>query len=354
MPNLTMENKLIIKNTSYFDVLRVIATIGVIFIHVASNLVSPFGRISQFNWWVGNIFDSSVRFCVPIFVMLSGALLIPKNFRTNEFLKSRMIRVILPFIFFSVIYTLYLIILKYVHGETIMLNGIITFFFDSLRLGSSFHLWYIYMILGIYLFIPVIGKWARVCEENEIRYFLIIWFISILISLPIFSRFRISIDLSYFSGYIGYLILGYYLSIREYKDNKSVKKIALLLISIGILSTAFGTYYLSASINKFSHVFYEYLSPNVLLLAVGVFLFIKNMEIENKTFLRIIVLISRHCYGIYLIHIMVLNFMNKIGLNCDFINPILATPLTVIICLLISFIIISILNKIPYGKYISG
>lgn len=335
--------------------LRAVATFSVIFLHVASEILYQYGSIPDFVWWTGNVYDSLVRFCVPIFVMLTGVLMLSRTYELNDFLKKRFSRIVLPFLFWSFIYALFALNDRISSGHEMSLLENIKWIVNLLRTGSSYHLWYIYMIIGIYLFIPIISKWVQNVSEKEILYFLIIWFFTLVLNQPVFSLLRINIDLTYFSGFIGYVVLGYYLSIKSFGiSKKSLKIISLFLIIIGVTITAVGTYFLSRHNNRFQEYFYNYNTLNVLLASIGVFLFFKNFNISNPVVIKIFNFIGKYSYGIYLIHVLVLRFMEAIKIDYHFVNPIFAIPLTALICTFSSTIIIYVISKAPYGKYISG
>lgn len=339
---------------SWIDNLRVISLVAVIFLHVSAGIPFQFGKLSNFIWWTGNIYDSAVRFCVPIFVMITGALLLPKNYVLSDFLKKRLFRVILPFIFWSAVYLVFNYSLKIIHGENLNLFDTLKWVFYQVINGSSYHLWYIYMIIGIYLIIPIIGKWVRQCSEKEILYFLGIWIFTLFINIPGFSKLKTGVDLTYFSGYLGYLILGYYLSIKTFNNKIKVKTVSILLILTGTAITSIGTYYLSDYTNAFYAGFYSFLTPNVLITAIGIFMLVKNRFFLNVKKNKLFTLFVKHSYGIYLVHVIILTFLAHYGIDYNLLNPIAGIPLTTIICLVISGGIIYLLNKLPYGKYISG
>ncbi len=338
----------------WFDNLRVIATIGVIFIHVSSDYVPTSGTISSYDFWVGNIYDSISRFSVPIFVMLSGALLLPKDYGTAVFLKKRLSRLVLPFLFWSLIYILNSLINKIQDGENLNFTQTVKEVFLQIRDGSSLHLWYIYMIIGIYLFIPIIGKWVRNSSEKEILYFLGIWLFTLIFNQPIIEKFKPDIDLSYFSGFLGYLILGYYLTIRSFTNQKLQYRVSSALLLIGLLTTIFGTYLVLYFKNEYVSTFYEALSPNILLLSMGIFLLFKNKDFNNILLVKIRNFICKYSYGIFLVHVLVLSYIDDLGIRWNFINPIIGIPITVFVCLVISSCIIYLINKLPYGEYVSG
>lgn len=335
--------------------LRVVATISVIVVHVAAEILYQYGYVSNFVWWTGNVYDSFARFCVPVFVMLTGVLMLSRTYELNEFLKKRFSRIVLPFLFWSLVYAMIALNDNISAGHEMSFLEIIEWVIHLLLNGSSYHLWYIYMIIGIYLFVPIISKWIQNATEKEILYFILIWIFTLIINEPLLCSFRINVDLTYFSGFIGYLVLGYYLSIKSFSYRKGIMNaIAVFMVFIGVSITIFGTYYLSHDNNRFEEYFYNYNTLNVLMVCVGLFLFFKNLEINNPIVVKSTNFISKYSYGIYLVHVLILRFLSIIKINYDFINPVFAIPLVTLMCLLISTLVIYSINKLPYGKYISG
>ena len=328
--------------------LRVIGTFCVVIVHIISSMLHEFDSSTRINWWTGNIIDGSLRYCLAVFVMLTGALLLPQNIDIGTFLKKRLKRVIIPFIVWSIIYIVYAFFSKDI-GDTLL--DYVKYFFSRLLTGASYHLWYIYMLIGLYLFIPILGKWIRNSTEREIIYFLIIWFISMFTSKMLYFN---QINPIYFTGYIGYLVLGYYLSIKEFKNTKRLKKIALLLFILGTFITIFGTYFLSKLSGKFNDILYNHLTPNLLISSIGIFILIKySRGIKSSAFSKIISNIDKYSYGIYLSHILVLNILGQINITAYSIMPAIGIPLTFLCCCIILFLIFFGLSKTPFGKFIT-
>lgn len=337
------------EDTSWLDNLRVTATISVIFLHVAAPFLSKFGNISNFNWWTANVYDSLVRFSVPVFVMITGALLLPKEYQLNDYLKKRVVRIVFPFAFWITVYL--------IHVLSLLKNGFKLPFLDMLTIGATkfanqttYHFWYIYMIIGIYLFIPIISKWAKKATEREILYFLLLWSIAIAIAQPIFFNYVPDFNLKYFAGFIGYIVLGYYLFVKNLENVKHIKAISFFIFIFGVLITIFGTYFLSYYNDRFIIDLYNYFSPNVVIAAIGLFLFFKHIKLENSQLKIVRKFINKHSFGIYLVHILVLFYLNKFGVNGALFGPILGIPITALLCLAISSLIIFLLKKLHLGK----
>jgi len=343
---------------------RVYATFGIILLHVAASVVlSNFSTNPNLYWWTGNIYDSFVRCSTPLFLMITGALFLSKEIETKSFLKKRFIRIIIPFIFWSFMYIVNEAVVSSVYQKSnFFTNMLHSNFGERLLKGEiAIHLWYVYSIIGLYFFIPILNKWIKNSKEKEILYFLSIWLVTLI--LTYFGK-KISPEIKplYFSGYIGFLVLGYYL----FKFNVSEmiggrlskfdnKKFYILIIFVSFIITAFGTYFLSIKKGNFSHIFYDRLSINVVFLAVGIFLFFKSCKFTNPIFIKIINFLFKYSYGIFLVHALILSRLNDLGINAYFIHPVVGIPITTIICLGVSTLVVFLVNKLPYiGKYISG
>lgn len=340
----------------WIDALRVLATFGVIMIHVSYPIVYQYGRISSYDWFTANMYDSLARFCVPIFLMVSGALILPKTYdNMGVYLKKRVIRIIYPFLFWSIIYIIKEGWLAFQNGAYMTVNELFIFIFEKLKNGASFHLWYVYMIIGLYLFFPVIGRWINNSNKYEIRYFLGIWLIATLAGAPLIKNVFPNLNMIYFSGYIGYPVLGYYLNRETTFIFVSKKVNCLLLILAGIAITIFGNFFATKFIGDFNDdIFNNYLRPNVIFVSVGIFMLFRNFIKFDSGTHPVILFFSKYSYGTYLVHMLVLWGLSLAGFSYAFINPLIGIPVLCLLCLIISTVIIWIVNKLPFGKYISG
>lgn len=344
------------QNILWLDTLRALACFGVIVLHVAAPALYLHGHEIDGNWWVGNAFDSLVRFSVPAFLLISGALLLPKTYPSLQaYFSKRVLRIVYPFLFWSIIYIAYFLFDTYQEIGSMEMRQIATTFFIKLRDGASFHLWYVYLILGLYLIYPILSKWLHHSTRSEIIYFNSIWVICIVARLPFIADYFPKIELIYFSGYIGYPVLGYLLLKYKFENREKIKKIALLLIGSGVLITFFGTYFLTSHNGHFDDTLYHFLSPNVGIAAVGVFLLFQYSDIKlNDTLVSIIRFFSRYSYGIYLVHVLVIDEFKKTGIDYMMVNPLMGIPAMSLLCLLTSSVIVWSIGKLPLGKYISG
>lgn len=323
--------------------LRILATFSVILIHISGPEVVKFGKISNFDWNVANFYDSISRYAVPIFFMISGALLLGKTFEIKDFLKNRLGKIIPPFLFWSLFYSL--VNRYFFTHEAFNLSKVV----KDVFYGSEYHLWFVYVLIGLYLIAPIFQKWIQFSKKNELQYFLIIWIITLLLTIPGVAIYFPKINFIYFSGFLGYFILGYYLK----NHVKCPNWITYILIFIGVTITIFGTYYFTHQSNKFYDYFYEYLSINALLVSVGVFLLFNKIENVNEKIKPMMSNLNECSFGIYLIHPFIINILAILGVFSYSINPIFDILITSLVCFILSFIVVFIIKKIKFGHLIA-
>ncbi|MFN0292689.1 acyltransferase [Pedobacter helvus] len=289
---------------NYISNLRNIATFAVILLHVTAPFVLKFNKISFASWQLANLLDSMLRFGVPVFVMISGAVLLDRSEPLNIFLGKRLKRIFLPFLFWSIVYFIFIYAGNFQKFSISQLAQILT---DKLLKGTYYHLWYIYMILGIYLFVPIVRKWVQNSTKQELHYFLLLWAITLFINTDV-AKYIPSIEVLYFSKYLGYLVLGYYLD-HYVVTKRSRNNVYFILFILGVALTFLSTSYLTVTANQLNITYYNYLSPNVCLIAIGIFLLGKSLLHQtNTTFTSL----DRHSYGIYLAHVLVLHYVYRI------------------------------------------
>jgi len=328
----------------YLDNLRVTATIAVLLIHSAANVLLNFGKTPDSAWWFANLYNGGFRYAVPIFVMLSGALLLPREEEIGAFFKKSFLRIIVPFLFYNTIFAVFNWQVR-LGGRSVGPEWVFKQYFE----GASYHFWYIYMIVGVYLFIPIVGAWVRQAKLSHIQFFLGMWLVTILFDNPHFPGLSLPIKLPYFTGYLGYLVLGYYVATQPVS-----KSLAWFLFLAGTIWTMEGTYLQSLEDAKFYGLLYANFSPSVVMSTAGLFMLFKAYEgtIPGTGSLRD--WISSHSYGIYLIHIIVLFYLVKIKIYGAMWHPSIGIPLTAFVCLLISGGIVWVLRKIPGMKMFAG
>jgi len=342
-------------NISWISNLRFLATIAVIMLHASAVLLAAYGKVPPADWFTADVFNALVRFAVPVFVMVTGALTFQREYELGDFLKRRLTRIITPFLFWSLVYIGY----SWYNGEFDFDNDWWTNtkqILHQFKYGASYHLWYVYMLIGLYLFIPIISKFVRHATRAELRYFLIIWLIAMVISQPGMSRFTSPLlELRYFEGYAGYLVLGYYLSTMPLRQQYRPWMLVLFLFMVVLIAA--GSYWLTVSHGSIATLFYEPLGPFAVCLAVSLFLFVRLVKANLPPFMaRFRDFAGQYTYGIYLSHALFLYLLDGwFNISYKLCLPLISIPLTVILCFMLSLLLTWGLNKIPVvGKYIGG
>jgi surface polysaccharide O-acyltransferase-like enzyme len=342
------------QNINWINNLRVIALYAVIVLHTSAVLLAQYGKVPFNDWLTADFYNAIVRFAVPVFVMITGALLLHREYELGDFFKKRIGRVLIPFLFWSLVYIAYS-----------WYNDEITFGADAwtntkqvlhlLKTGSSYHLWYVYMLIGLYFVIPVIGKFVRNATQNEIFYFLLVWFGVMLLSQPYLVRYNPQVDLHYFAGYIGYLVLGHYLAFKEFKSpNIRIWMVVLFVLTVAVI--VFGTWVLYKDNSTVGTMFYEPISPTIVCLSASIFIIARfTLPKVSPVIIRIRDFAGSFNYGIYLAHALVLYLLDRFDISYKLCVPIVSIPVTALLCFVLTLGLVWGISKVPLvGKWISG
>ena len=330
------------KRVLYLDFIRILSCVMIIAMH------APIP-----NTGMGSYVLSADSFLtapgIGLFIMVSGALLLPVNMETMQFLKRRLKKIFFPTLFWTIFYML----VSSCNNEldrTDMFRSLLSIPFSNQFCGT---LWFMYMLTGLYLLAPVLSPWLRQVGKKELKFYLFLW--SVTMCYPLIRDY-IHINesytgiLYYFGGYVGYFVWGYYL--RTYVSEwKFWKCLLLLLIPIFI---AIVTKVMQIDTNFYD--MFWYLSIFVVMMSTAWFMLIKRINIwleDTYRFHSYIIIISNCCFGIYLIHIFVMrsiiwkwSWMYDIG----YLQILVVTLFTFIGSLFITWL----LSFLPWAQYIIG
>ena len=324
----------------WLDVIRCVAMIMVIGVHCIDHFyISPTMRaIPEYTHWAA-IYGSLLRPSVPLFVMMTGLLLLPvKKQPLGKFYKKRIYRVLFPFLIWSVLYSMF----PWVTGVLGLPKEIIGDFFcytqgqesqsliDSLKdvamIPFNFshkenHMWYIYLLIGLYLYMPFFSAWIENADRKTKRAFLLIWIISLFIPYLkeyvancLFERsgYVFGTDtwnefglFYYFAGFNGYLLLGHY--VKKGNDWSLMKTfiLCILMFAVGyyITYTGFSTTASNPNATETEmELFFTFCSPNVLLMTLATFLLLQKVVITNSTVIKVLANMTQCGFGIYMVH----------------------------------------------------
>lgn len=341
------------KRILYFDILRICAALMVVMIHISGVYANEVSDKTGFIF--GNILDSLSRIAVPIFVMISGAFMLDesKQISYKDFLKKYVLNLAIITVSWSVLFAVITkIVLPFVKSEPISLAGI----FDT-ALNGGYHMWYLYMIIGLYIITPVLKLFVKKENKNYVFYLMVaiiaLGFVGNTISLynnayiisvaRFFNQFKLN-----GLGYIAYYLLGWYLA--NFDIGKKKRMLIYYLGALGCLYTILATHVLSTKHNTLVAA-YENVSLNVLFSSVAFFILIKQL-FKDKNDLKIqkpVVLLSKLTFGSYLIHTLVLAF--AINIVPESIFSLARILIIWLLTSVISFVISFVASKIPFIKY---
>ncbi|MBQ6100170.1 MAG: acyltransferase [Methanobrevibacter sp.] len=357
------------KRIFYFDFLRALAIIGIIFCHASTQFVVL--DIGSVNFYFSAFFDCFRDFCVPAFVMLSGALLIGKKDSLISFFKKRLSRIFIPFLFWYVIYVIYSFF-KIKHN--IDLNNALNIFLGkSGTLGVAF--WFIWMIIIVYLAIFAINKIIefgdRKTEGFKDKFLKILTVLSLV--YIILYQFNFLPDaiykqiLGYYISFISYAIIGYFIANNDFIQ-KRIDSTKLALITLILFAFSYIYYIINFVVAKsliYNHFMYlSYFNISILFISICFFLMFKYSsetqffkKLENSKYGDMVIELSKYSYGIYLAHYVVLFELKRFvyfNIGSNYMNSIIAIPAYVLVTLAITVAILWVLNRIPYINRISG
>ncbi len=337
------------KRIVYLDILRIVSAFFIVFLHVSAQKWADV-PVTANAWKIFNAYDGAVRWAVPVFVMISGALLLERSYTLKELYRKHVRKIGVVFVFWSLLYTL---------SQCVIAKNIVDakgFFIHFFR--GHYHLWFLYMIAGIYIVMPILKRIVK--DPKTAKYFMILAFIFaftvpfVLDTLGLFSKSAASVgreatgymQLNLVLGYSGYFVLGYILNRREVKRSTAV--VIYLLGAAALAFTVLATQKISQSGNVGNPTYYSYTGLNVALTCIAVFLFAKrnlNFTLRSGNALAFL---SKCAFGVYLIHPFVLEFFRAV-LKVDTLsfNAALSVPAISAAVFLISLGISAALNCIP-------
>lgn len=316
----------------HITVLRIFATLAVLMIHSVAPLLKVY-RSDRVGFWVANILDGITHWCVPVFFMISGALLLSKVDDFKKFYTKRLLRVVIPFIIWSAIYLAYQRL--YYNESFIMLA-------NKALSGSFYHLPFIYQLIGVYLVAPFLQRWLTVTSRSMLKWILIFWVINmgIIPAINTFTSFNISFSIPMFVDNMGYFLLGYYL--ETYKP-----KISISLFYLGFGVMLIGTVVLLENHYKDWLFFYHYFSLSIILMASSIYSFFQRhpFKLPCSSFL------DKHSFGVYFIHPLLLEFLRRYtSITPSYIHPVIGTLFIFLILFVSSYLITWMISRLTFRR----
>lgn len=380
--NLTLQNN---QHIVWLDVVRFIAMFTVVCCHCTDPFnfypgTSP--DIGEIKLW-GAIYGAMLRPCVPLFVMITGALLLPVRGDASVFYKKRIPRVLYPFLIWSVLYNLFpwitgllglspQVVLDFFPyaGEEVMRQSFSVAMEYILKIPFNFsilavHMWYIYLLIGLYLYLPIFSAWVEKASERAKLMFLLAWGVTLI--LPYYYEFVSiylwgtcswnSFGMLYaFAGFNGYLLLGHYLRNLDWSFSKTLA-IGVPMFVAGYAVTFFGFRHMTALpefTDEMLELFFTYCSLNVVMMTIPVFMLAKKVNVQSERMKRALANLTVCGFGIYMVHYFLTGPSVMLVRAVNIPIP-LQIPIAAVIAFAVSWGVVWLIYRIgKNAKYIVG
>ncbi len=327
-----------------FDFIRVIAVLAVVWLHVSVDVVIKNPDVSSVAWWVGNIADAFSRWCVPLFLMVSGALLLPTsaNLSPIDFYIKRTSRLFPSIAFWTLIYIVFREFTEPAFSLIVAAKSII-------RGIPYYHLWYLYMIVGLSFATPFLCQLVSKTHPDSLRLLIMGSFTIAAVESALGGISFTSLGVTFlprFLPFVSYFLAGHYLLNHpiELRNRWLISIIFfcgfLIALGTGVLLQVLGPISL-----KFETM-YSFLNPVVVIMSLCIFLLFTKISISLGALQRI----APITLGVYVIHPLWLWFLAKFGITGFLVHPLVGIPTTTILAFALSAMSAALLVNIPVLK----
>ncbi len=335
------------------DLVRAVAIALVVLLHTAGVVANPGPAGGVAAFWAGNIYDSLARAGVPLFVLLTGWLLLAPE-RAEEplgrFMRRRTSRVALPLVTWSTAAWVWLAVRD--HRPI----GWARFWRELLAGPVFYHLWYVYVLLGLYLAIPLLRPLATHAQPALRWYTLGLWFVGTAV-LPLWAWWggpAIGIPVLVVSTYVGYLLAGTWLAGTRISTRTAWE--LGVLIALAAVWTIVATARLTGD-EHLNVILYGYDRPNVVVMAVAAFVLLTQNSpaawvTRHAPALGMVRALATSSYGIYLLHPLLLDVLGSgvlgFRISGTSLPPFIGIPALALGLLFVSLGLMTVARLVPF------
>ena len=341
----------------FLDYLRVVATMAIVVVHVSAASWET-ASVTGVTWNVMNVYNSIVRWAVPIFVMISGSLFLKREVSVKKLYTRNVLRMGIAYLSWSIFYCMVAILGAWInhtdHGMSA--NTIIV----RLMVGS-YHMWFIPMIIGLYMSVPILKDIVR--TRKTASYFLTLSFIFGLVvpqmvmmtndflggeiasCVNVIDSIISDMKMHLVLGYPFYFVLGHMLDTVDFSKPQRRIIYAMGLLGFGL------TIVLNAAVSHKTNMPCEtYSSPfmvNVLLQTVAVHTWMRYREYNRPKWNAFVAQLAKYSFGVYLVHVYVIDTLAYYGWSTVCFESVLSVPVVSVPVILISYAISAMIHRIP-------
>lgn len=340
----------------HYDLLRILAAFSVVMLHSAAQFWYTLDIYST-EWLIANSYDAVFRFGVPIFVMISGALFLGKDYRLDipRLYRHNILRLLIMYMIWSCLYGLW---------DCAVFNFLQNGWKAVLRamLAGRYHLWFLPMLIGIYMLLPILKSWVEHAEKKNIQYFLCLFLVfqvgaETLRALTVTDELHAVLDIwdiEMACSYIGYFVLGYYLA--HFEISHTLKKGIYCCALPAVLGNIVLGNYLARKAGVATGAIYDSFGAFTFVIAVALFLLVREkagkIQFGEKDVQRISEL-AGDTLGVYLLHIGVIEGLKLCGIHSMLLPNIIGIPIYATGCFVLCLVAAAVLRRIPViGRYI--
>lgn len=340
----------------HLDLLRILACFSVVMLHSSAQFWYDL-PVQDADWLVANSYNAASRFGVPVFVMLSGALFLSPKKETDlkKLYLHNILRLVVLYIVWCVLYGLF---------------DCFTFSWSQLSprdvfreiFAGRYHLWYLPMLAGIYMLLPVLRSWISHARKENLQYFLLLFFI-FQIGKETCLALRQSDGISFMwgvvkpdmvCGYLGYFVLGYYLV--SFDIGKRLRRWIYAGGLIGIFANVALGNLLSLRRGIPAAAIYDSFGIFTFLTTIALFLFFTGRMSRihySPGAAAVIREVSLATLGVYLMHIGLIEFLKPVGIHSMMFTPVVCIPVFALFCFVVCSAVSAVLRRIPFvGRYL--
>lgn len=353
----------------FLDYVRVFACFLVMLVHASENFYGAEGnlagpqsllRTGDDRLWV-SVYDGFSRMSVPLFIIVSAYLLAPMREGQTmwQFYRRRVLRILPPFFVFMVLYST----LPLMWGQLTEAQSLT----DLSRLLLNFpsmagHLWFMYPLFSLYLFIPFISPWLQKATAREERFFIALFLVST--CMPYLNRWFGEVwgqcfwneyhMLWYFSGYLGYLVLAHYIRVHLDWSRRKRAVVGFALMAAGAAATIWSFWVQAVPgvlhVTPVLEIGWSFCTINCVALTAGAFLLFTCIDRPC----RLVTDLSKMSYGMYLMHIFWLGLWVGVFKQTLALPTVAAIPAIAVSTFVCCYATTKLLSLVPGSKWVIG